>query len=149
MPEESTTPDLVELTRQANDALSRRDIDAYVGFFAPGGVWDASQPGVGVFEGRAAIRAFLEDWLALYEDFEIELAEILDLGHGVVFSVSHQTARLMGSEGSVRETYASTATNEVGLEGLAARVVLAQDIDEARAAAERLAEERGRRAEFR
>jgi ketosteroid isomerase-like protein len=140
MPEESTTPDLVELTRQATDAFSRRDLDAYVGFFAPGAVWDASQPGVGVFEGREAIRAFFEDWLALYEEFEIELGEILDLGHGVVFSVSHQTARLVGSQGSVRETYA--ATTEVGSEGLVARIVLAHDIDEARAAAKRLAQER-------
>jgi ketosteroid isomerase-like protein len=139
--EESTTPDMVELTRQATDALSRRDLDAVMGFYAPAAVWDASQPGVGVFEGRAAIRAFLEDWLALYEEFEIELGEVLDLGHGVVFSVTHQTARLVGTEGSVRETYA--ATTEIGPEGLAARIVLAQDIDEARAAAERLAQERG------
>jgi ketosteroid isomerase-like protein len=140
MSEESATPDLVEFTRQSIDAFSRRDLDATMGFYAPGAVWDASQPGVGAFEGRAAIRAFFEDWLALYEEFEIELGEVLDLGHGVVFSVSHQTARLVGSEGSVRETYA--ATTEIGSEGVA-RVVLAQDIDEARAAAERLAEERG------
>jgi ketosteroid isomerase-like protein len=141
MSEESTTPDLVELTRQGTEAFSRRDLDAVMGFYAPGAVWDASQPGVGVFEGRAAIRAFLGDWLALYEEFEIELEEVLDLGHRVVFSVTHQNARLVGSAGSVRETYA--ATTEFGSEGLVARVVLAQDIDEARTAAERLAQERG------
>lgn len=61
--------------------------------------------------------------------------------------MSHQSARLVGSEGSVRETYAATA--EYGSEGLATRVVLAQDIDEARAAAERLAQARDRHAEFR
>jgi hypothetical protein len=80
------------------------------------------------------------DLVELTRQFEIELREVLDLGQGVVFSVTHQTARLMGSEGSVRETYA--ATTEIGSEGLAARIVLALDIDEARTAAERLAQER-------
>jgi hypothetical protein len=35
MSEESTTPDLVELTRQGLDAFNRRDLDAQMSFYAP------------------------------------------------------------------------------------------------------------------
>ena len=35
MSEESTTPDLVELTRLAFEAVNQRDIDAVMSFFAP------------------------------------------------------------------------------------------------------------------
>jgi ketosteroid isomerase-like protein len=40
MPEESTTPDPVELTRLAFEAVNQRDIDAVMGFFAPDAVFD-------------------------------------------------------------------------------------------------------------
>jgi ketosteroid isomerase-like protein len=55
MPEESTTPDPVALTRRAFEAVNQRDIDAVMSFFAPDAVLDGR---VEVCEGRAAIRAF-------------------------------------------------------------------------------------------
>jgi ketosteroid isomerase-like protein len=61
--QESTTPDLVELTRRAFEAGSRHDIDAVMGFYAPNAVWDLSNVGIGTFEGVAAIRSFAEEWL--------------------------------------------------------------------------------------
>ena len=54
------------------DAAGRGDFDALISLFAADGVWDASQPGVGLFEGAAAIRGFTEDWLAAYEGWETE-----------------------------------------------------------------------------
>jgi ketosteroid isomerase-like protein len=86
MLEESTTPDLVKLVRQAVEGATRHDFDALMSFYAPDAVWDLSPMGVGTFEGRAAIRGFVEDWLGSYEDYEIELQEVLDLGNGVVLS---------------------------------------------------------------
>ena len=41
MPEESTTPDLVELTRRLLEAVNRRDFDAAMGFFATDAVWES------------------------------------------------------------------------------------------------------------
>ena len=35
MPEESTTPDPVELVRRFNDAWNRRDVDAFLSLLAP------------------------------------------------------------------------------------------------------------------
>ena len=55
MSQESTTPDLVELTRRLHKAANRRDFDAVVSFFAPDAVYES----VGMrtsFEGLTAVR---------------------------------------------------------------------------------------------
>jgi ketosteroid isomerase-like protein len=143
MPEESTTHDLVELLRRNLDAVDRADLDAVMGFWAPDAVWDFSQIGIGTFEGLAAIRAFYEDWLGDYEEYEIEPTEIRDLGNEVVFAVTTQTGTRADSADAarMREVWAYAV---VYADGKVARVVAyGSDIDAARAAAERLAEERG------
>jgi ketosteroid isomerase-like protein len=141
MSEESTTPDLVELTRRYLEAANRRDFDAILSFLAPDVVWEAVSLGT-TFEGVAAIRAFLEDWLGVYEEHEIEPEEILDLGNGVAFVVIRLTARPVGSAGSALVRRRPLAF--VWREGMVAGVTAyADSIEEGRAAAEQLAESRG------
>jgi ketosteroid isomerase-like protein len=89
---------------------------------------------------RHAIRGFFEDWWGAYDDLAQEVEAILDLGNGVVFSVVTQRGRPAGSTGEVHLRAARVALT---VEGLIERVTAYGDIDEARAAAERLAEERG------
>ena len=140
MSEESTTPDLVELVRGAVAAANRRDFDAVLSFYAPDAVWDMSPMGMGTFEGLAAIRGFFEDWFSTYKEWTMETETILDLGNGVVYTVNDQHARLVGSTGAVRLRDAWVCDF---VEGQQVRLTVYPDIDEARAAAERLAEERG------
>jgi hypothetical protein len=40
--EETTTPDLVELSYRRIEAVNSRDLEAVVSFFAAGAVWDMS-----------------------------------------------------------------------------------------------------------
>jgi len=139
MSEKSTTSHLVELTRRLLEAVNRRDLDAAMGFFATDAVWES----VGMktsFEGRTAIRGFWGDMTVAYEEFEFQLQEILDLGNGVIFGVERASGRLVGSTGRVEERYAIVAVWE---QGLIVRITSSADIDAARAAAERLAAERG------
>jgi ketosteroid isomerase-like protein len=136
MSEESTTPDLVALWQESADAADRRDFDAAMRYFAADALWEVRPLG-STFEGAAAIRSFLEDWVGSYEDYEYEQEEALDLGNGVVFAVSRLDARPLGSLGRVQERWAFTF---VWTEGMIVRVTGHTDIDEARAAAERLAE---------
>jgi ketosteroid isomerase-like protein len=140
MPEESMTPDLVERTRRQIEAINRRDLDALMKFCPPDGVYDTGTHGLGVFEGPAAIRGFLEDYWGAFEDLRFELEEALDLGNGVTFSAVRQDARPAGSIGYVRRREAYVLE---WVEGMVARLTVYTDIDEARAAAERLARERG------
>jgi ketosteroid isomerase-like protein len=142
MAEESTTPDLVELTRRANAASNRRDFGATMSFYRADAVWDLSAGGLGVYEGTAAIRSFFEDWQGAYEEYELWDGELAELGGRVTFAVMAQRGRPRGSSGEVTIRYGSVSTWD---DGLCVRTTNypEADIDEARAAAERVAEERG------
>jgi ketosteroid isomerase-like protein len=139
MHEESTTPDL-RLLVQRVIGFQRSEIEDLMSFFAPDSVWDMSRGGLGVIEGREAIRGFFEEWWAAYEDYEQEAEEIQDLGNGVVFAVFVQRGRPVDSTGWVEFRDARVL---VWADGLIERVTTFLEIDEARAAAERLAVERG------
>jgi uncharacterized protein (TIGR02246 family) len=137
MPKEFTTSDQVELVRRQFEAGNRRDLDAVTSSFAPDAVMDGRALG-DHFEGRAAIRSFIEDWFGAYEELEFGLEEVRDLGKGVVFAVVTQNGRPVGSAGHVRQREGWVY---VWVGGLIAQLSIS-DIDEARAAAERLAESR-------
>ena len=137
MSEESTTPDPVELVRRTSEAANRRDLDAVVSSFAEDAVFDGRAAGT-FFEGRPAIRRFLEDWFGTYEELELGLEEVRDLGNGVVFAVVVQNGRPAGSAGHLRQREGWVF---VWVRGLIARLTT-YEVDEARAAAERLAQER-------
>ena len=138
MPEESTTRDSGELGQRLTDAINAREIDAVIGFYAPDAVFE--QPTFGVFEGRAAIRSFIEDWFGAYDEIETEVEERRDLGHGVAFIVYVERGRLRER---TRWVDARVAFVNAWVDGFIQRSTFYEDIDEARAAAERLAQERG------
>jgi ketosteroid isomerase-like protein len=139
MSEESTTPDLVERTRQAFGVVSQHDLDAVLSLFAPGAVLDLSDVGLGTFEGVAAVGTLFEDWWNTWADHLIEAEEVVDLGCGVVFVRVREDGRLVGSDGHVEHRRGFVFA---WAQGMIERQVVYLDIDEARAAAERLAEER-------
>jgi ketosteroid isomerase-like protein len=110
-----------------------------IAFYAPDGVWDMSPMGMGVYEGQAAVRGFIEDWWSSYEELGLEAEEILDLGNGVGIRVLFQKGRPVGSGGELELRYAAVSVWD---DGRVVRMTNYGDIDEARAAAKRLAEER-------
>jgi ketosteroid isomerase-like protein len=140
MPEESTTPDLKEVLRRLIEAVNRRDLDAMLGDLAPDVVYDTSPSGFGIYTGAPAVRGFFEDWVSSYEEFEVVAEEMVDLGNGVGYTILRQRGRPVGSSSEVRRRFASVA---LSVNGLCVRVTTYSDIDAARAAAERLAQERG------
>ena len=139
MPEKSTTPDLIGLARLLNEAFNRRDWDAVESFYAPDAV-DVGVEALGTFEGAAPIRRYYEDAASSLDDFHVETQEIIDFGNGVTFAVVLITGHPVGSSGEVRIRYGSVAS---WTEAVIERLTSYTDIDEARAAAERLAQERG------
>ena len=136
MSEESTTPDLVKLFQQNIEAVNRGDLDAYLSVYAPDAVL---QTGVGRFVGRDSIRGYLEDLWGSYDELVFALDEFHDLGNGVAFCALEATGRLCGASFEVHLRYAVVVTH---VEGVFARATDYVNIDEARAAAERLAQER-------
>jgi ketosteroid isomerase-like protein len=138
MSEESTTPDLVELVRKQLEALDRRDLDGVMNCVVEDTVLDGRMAG-DLFEGRAAIRRFLEDWFGFWEELDFELEELSDLGGGVVFAVVIQDGRPVGGDGRLRQREGWVY---LWVGGSIARLTTSE-VDQARAAAERLAEQRG------
>ena len=136
MSEESTTPDPVELVRKQFEAMNRRDLDGVMSSVAEDGVLDGRAD---LVEGRAAIRGFVEEWWGAYEELDYELEEVHHLGGGVVFAVVSQDGRLVGSDGHVRQREGWVY---LCVGGSIARLTTSE-VDQARAAAERLAQERG------
>jgi ketosteroid isomerase-like protein len=129
--------DPLALTR----ALSAADIETTMGYYAPDAVWDGSPLGLEIYEGRDAIRKSLEEWMAIFGGHEEVDVELLDLGHGVVLTATRLSGhqRSAGSAGEVHGVYGYV---HVWDGGKLTRLVVYPDIDEARAAARRLAEER-------
>jgi ketosteroid isomerase-like protein len=88
--------------------------------------------------GPAAIRSFLGGWWDAFEEIALEPEDVLELGHGVVFTLVRQTARPANSTGRVQRREAYVVE---WVEDMIRQVTVYTDIDEGRAAAERLAEE--------
>jgi ketosteroid isomerase-like protein len=134
VPDES---DSVALTR----AFARvgGDVDAEMSFYGPDPVYDLSAMGIGIFEGRSAIRAFLEGWMNTYESYEEVLQEIRDLGGGMAFCVIRESATPRGSDANTRiqSVYAFIV---LWVNGKIARLAAYPNVEDGRAAAEQLAE---------
>ena len=145
MPEESATPDLEEVVRRGIEAFNRRDFDAALSMWAPDMVLEFAPLGLAVLEegpliGQEAIRKLWEDLTGSFEDYEFENEDFHYLGSGVTFGVLVQRSRPHGSDRFIETRLGVVA---IWIDGRIARATSYQDVDEARAAAERLAEERG------
>jgi len=118
-----------------------RDLDAWELHFSPDVVIDLTRTVGVIIEGRAANRRFLEDWLVGYDELEYSTEGLVDLGNGVGFAVVVQSARPTATTGFVRSRQGFVGFFD---DGLITRefVYPRSEIDEARAAAERLAIER-------
>ena len=141
MAKESAPADLVECVQRIVDATNARDFDAVMSFCAPDAVVVATGMSTS-FEGVAAIRGFIEDWIGSYDQLAFEVQDIVDLGAGVVLAVNRLRGRLAGGSGEVRLRggwiYEWADSRIV-------RLTLYLNPDEARAAAERLPRNGGKR----
>jgi ketosteroid isomerase-like protein len=140
MSETSKTSDLIELTRGLFASASRKDFDAMLDLHARHAGWDLSDAGLGGIEGVESIRSFLKDWFDAFDDYRVDVEEAVDLGGGVIFVVVNATGRPVGMDASVEQRRGWVV---LWSNGEVVRAASYLDPDQARAAAERLAEERG------
>jgi ketosteroid isomerase-like protein len=121
----------LELTRRSFESANGGDYDAMMPFFGPDFVWDVSPWGLGTHTGVAAIRAFFVDWIGAFEDYEVVLEELLEVGAGVVLAIAHQSGRPTGSRGRLHLQHAAVF---VWVDGVAVLVTNYRDLEQARAA---------------
>lgn len=89
------------------DALNERDIDGAMEALAEDAEWHESDvlPDTGVYTGRDAIRAFLNDFLASWERFHQTVEEVREVGERVLVMI-HLEATGRGSAADVDARYA-------------------------------------------
>ena len=131
--------DLVELTRRAYGFAKVRDWDGVVSFYGPATDWDMTPAGLGKYDGPTVLRQFFVEWTGSYKEWDLELEEVHDLGGGMILAVVLSRGRSGRRTGWVELRFA-TIISWVG--GLMARITSYTDIDEARAAAARIAGDR-------
>jgi hypothetical protein len=90
----------VETVRRVIDAFNRDAMDAVVGLgrVSEGVTFDATQsgvPGFGVYHGIDETREFWNDWFAAFpfEEWEIEIEDLLDWGDRMVLATTRQRGR--------------------------------------------------------
>jgi len=141
MSEESATADLVGLTRLFYEVMDREwDFDALAGFFAPDAIWDLSRSHLGIYTGVAAIRDFLVGYWTTWEDHHHEIEGIVDFGGGVLSVAIREDGCLKGSDARLQARHVQVFEWD---QRKILRIAGYPDTVEARAAAERLAEEQG------
>ena len=103
----------VEIRREANAAFNRADLDAFleyctddVDFRAAEGALDDHGP----IQGKDAVRAFMQDWLDLFDDFRAEPVELIDAGEEKVISVMRISGRAKLGGVETDMTYAELST---------------------------------------
>jgi ketosteroid isomerase-like protein len=87
----------VGLVRELNEAVNRRDLDAFIALLSPDVVWEVNPelPGLReVYRGRAEVRDLVSELLEVGDSSsEVQLEEITDLGDGRVLADTLLTGR--------------------------------------------------------
>jgi ketosteroid isomerase-like protein len=78
----------LEVAGRAYDAWNRADLDALVAIYHPEVEWDFSNfegwPEESVIRGPDAVRSFLEEWRAIFGDYEFGVERVIDVDERVV-----------------------------------------------------------------
>jgi ketosteroid isomerase-like protein len=85
----------VELALRTLDAFKRRDVDALVALLDPDVVWEENPelPGLReVYRGRAEVREWMVAVLEVFENLQVEVAELTELGGGNAARLGRRTA---------------------------------------------------------
>jgi ketosteroid isomerase-like protein len=103
----------VEVVRDAAAAFNRGDLDTWSEFWTDDIDYRAVEGAIddrGPMHGKAAVRAYVQDWLDNFDNFRSEAVELLDAGEDTVIAVVRISglAKLSGIETDL--TYAALYT---------------------------------------
>ena len=107
----------MELVRQAWDAWLRGDVDDLFAFFHPEIVWDMTHfrdwPDA-TYRGDEGVRRFLDEWLEVWDEYEVGVAEILAAPDGRIVSLAWQRGKGRRSELPMEMEWAQITTMRDG-----------------------------------
>jgi uncharacterized protein len=107
----------VEIVRQMYAAFNRGDLDAFIEYWTDDIDFRAAEGAPddhGPIKGKAALRAFMQDWLDTFDDFRAEPLELIDVGEDQVIAVLRVSGRAKLSGVETDLTYAELGTLREG-----------------------------------
>jgi ketosteroid isomerase-like protein len=90
-----------EVIKSAYAAWHREGLDAFAEYWAEDTRWRSIQGAPddrGPMHGRAVVRAYIEDWLETFDDFRVDLVELIDVGKGQVVATLSYSGRTKHSD---------------------------------------------------
>ena len=103
----------VEIVRDAAAAFNRGDLDAWFEYWADDIDYRAAEGALddrGPMQGKDAVRAYVQDWLDMFDDFKVEPVELIDAGEDQVIAVLRISGRAKLSGVETDLTYAALYT---------------------------------------
>jgi ketosteroid isomerase-like protein len=103
----------VEIVRAAAVAFNRGELDDWLEYLADDidhRAVEGAPDDPGPIHGKDAVRAYAEDWLATFDDFKSEPAELIDAGEDKVIVVTRISGRAKLSGVETDLTYAALYT---------------------------------------
>jgi ketosteroid isomerase-like protein len=86
----------VEIVRQAAAAFNRGEPDAWIEYCTDDIDYRAIEGALddrGAMHGKEAVRAYVQDWLATFDDLNVEPLELIDAGEDQVIAVLRNSGR--------------------------------------------------------
>ena len=103
----------VENVGDAAAAFNRGDVDTWLEYFADDIDYRAVEGALddrGPMHGKDAVRAYVQDWLDMFDDFKVEPMELIDAGEDQVIAVGRISGRAKLSGVETDLTYAALYT---------------------------------------
>jgi ketosteroid isomerase-like protein len=103
----------VKTARDALAAFNRGDLDAFLEYLTDDIDYRAAEGALddrGPIHGKDALRAFMQDWLDLFDDFRAEPVEVIEAGEDKVIAVVRISGRAKLSGVETDLTYAELST---------------------------------------
>jgi ketosteroid isomerase-like protein len=104
----------VKVVRDAFVAYNRGDLDAFLDEYCTDDIDYRAAEGApddhGPIQGKDALRAFMQDWIDMFDDFAVEPVELIEAGEGTVIAVVRISGRAKLSGVETDLTYAELLT---------------------------------------
>jgi ketosteroid isomerase-like protein len=91
----------VEVVKRAYDVWHRAGLDAFMEYWAEDARWrsiEGAPDDRGPIHGRAAVRAYIEDWQETFAEFRVDLVELIDVNEETVVATLRYGGRTKHSD---------------------------------------------------
>jgi ketosteroid isomerase-like protein len=90
----------VELVRSGAEALARGDLEVIRQFLDPDCEFDVTRTDLNprVYHGFEGLLELMNEWTSTWDDYEFEVADLLEAGEGRVVGILRERGRMKGSD---------------------------------------------------